>query len=122
MRHTGSVTHTDGHLWRSPISGEKRVQLNREQQAEVAAELGTEVLPVMLSRIERVLTSTDRDGPWVCGQRLTVADIVSAVIVWGLEDGTYVNGIQPSVLHGRDALREHAARVSALPAVKRWRT
>ena len=107
-----------GHLWRSPINGEKQVPLSDDQQAEVVRRLGTEVLPTMLRRIDRVLRSTE--GPWVCGSRLSVADVVSAVIVWGLEGGTYVGGIQPSVLDGCEALREHAKRVRALPAVQRW--
>jgi glutathione S-transferase len=105
-------------LARSPINGKPQVPLSEAQQAEVARHLNTDALPTMLSRIARVLHSME--GPWFCGQTLTVADLKSFVVVTGLRSGSYARGIDPAVLDGCPALLEHATRVAAIPAVRRW--
>ncbi len=103
---------------RSPSSGNAQVPLSAEQRAEVARQLNADVLPTMLSRIEAVLLATE--GPWYCGDRLTICDIVSFCIVDGMSDGSYVPGVGRSVFEGCPALLEHAECVRALPAVAKW--
>jgi len=43
-----------------------------------------------------VLVSTN--GPWFCGDSLSIADLKSYVVVTGLENGTYAAGIEKSVI------------------------
>lgn len=105
-------------LSRSPNDGKPRVPLSDSQQADVAHELNQDALPTMLVRIGKVLKASN--GPWYCGEVLTIADIKSYVVVTGLSNGSYAGGIDSAVLDGCPELREHAARVGALPAVRRW--
>ena len=72
----------------------------------------------MLGRIGAVLRSTD--GPWFCGHVLTICDLKSYVIVTGLDAGSYVSGVERTVLDGCPELRDHAKRVAALPAIRAW--
>ena len=127
-------------MGRSPTSGRAPVPLSAAQRAEVARSLNRDALPTMLARIERVLRDAADDdgaarprppqppqpqgGPWFCGVRLTICDLSSAVVVGGLLDGSYageaIDGA--AVLADCPRLRAHAARVAALPAVRRWRS
>ena len=105
-------------LSRSPNDGKPRVPLSDSQQADVARELNDDALPTMLTRIGKVLRASS--GPWYCGDVLTIADLKSYVVVTGLINGNYACGIDPAVLDGCPELQEHAARVGAHPAVRRW--
>ena len=111
-QHYGAV------MSRSPSTGKPQVPLSAEQRVEVARRLNADVLPTMLCRVEAVLQATN--GPWYCGDRLTICDIVSLSVVDGMSDGSYVPGVERSVFDGCPALLEHAERVRALPAVAQW--
>lgn len=107
-------------MGRSPTTGTPQVPLSPRQQEEVKVQLCDDVIPVSLARLERVLAATE--GPWFCGPALTICDVACYVLVQGFADGSYVAGIGSAVLAGCPALREHAARVHALPAVQAWHT
>lgn len=111
--------HYGSAMARSPTTGKPCVSLSQEQRVAVATHLTQDVLPVGLARVERVLAGTP--GPWFCDDTLTVCDLAAYVFVRGLGDGTYVAGIDGSkVLASCPGLQEHASRVAALPAVKKW--
>lgn len=97
-------------------SGKPLVPLTSPQVQQVEFHLTTDVLPSDLAHMERILVSSH--GPWFCGKQLTICDLACSVLIRGLEDGTYVQGIHSSVLDSCPMLIEHARRVAQIPRVR----
>ena len=104
---------------RSPTTGKAQVPLSAEQMKEVTHQLISDVIPTMLQRIEKLLQE-EVTGPWFCGPRFTICDVVSYSVVSGLCNSTYAKGLDRSVVDCCPSLLRHAAEVGQLPAVKRW--
>ena len=59
-------------------------------------------------------------GPYLCGEVLTVADLNLYVLVTGLQDGSFCEGISGLVVSQCPALLKLAQLVASLPAVVEW--
>eukprot|EP00446_Apocalathium_sp_SHHI-4_P038590 CAMPEP_0177327642 /NCGR_PEP_ID=MMETSP0368-20130122/19004_1 /TAXON_ID=447022 ORGANISM="Scrippsiella hangoei-like, Strain SHHI-4" /NCGR_SAMPLE_ID=MMETSP0368 /ASSEMBLY_ACC=CAM_ASM_000363 /LENGTH=259 /DNA_ID=CAMNT_0018787727 /DNA_START=6 /DNA_END=785 /DNA_ORIENTATION=- len=105
-------------LGRDPITSEKLVPLSEEQKQEVQQKLNESVLPARFSYLEKQLKAAG--GPYFCGERLTICDLSFYVLASGVLDGTYVDGVTPSVLDGCPLLKELIGRIAHHPRVKAW--
>lgn len=105
-------------LGRDPTTGEMLVPMSEEQRREVEQQLNRSVLPAQFGRLERIAQASG--GPYFCGERLTICDLSFYVLASGVLDGSYCEGISPSVLDGCQCLRELVGRVAAHPMVKAW--
>ena len=59
-------------------------------------------------------------GPFFCGAGLTTCDLSFYAIATGLQDGTFCDGISPTVLAGTPTLLALVDRISAHPKVADW--
>eukprot|EP01013_Petalomonas_cantuscygni_P008787 TRINITY_DN21522_c0_g1_i1.p1 TRINITY_DN21522_c0_g1~~TRINITY_DN21522_c0_g1_i1.p1 ORF type:complete len:226 (-),score=22.28 TRINITY_DN21522_c0_g1_i1:269-946(-) len=107
-------------MLRSPKTGElfPETALLPEQRAAVTNVLNTDVLPERFAQLERFVAKSP--GPFVCGDRITIADLELYVMIDGFLEGTYAEGITPKVLDGCPRLREVACNVAAHEAVAAW--
>ena len=72
------------------------------------------MLPVRFAQLEALAL-----GPYVCGE-MTVADLDLYVVVCGLDEGTYCEGVGAAVLDNCPRLREAARLVGAHARVVAW--
>ena len=110
---------------RSPVTGEfyPDTKLDEAQMAGVFAALNSEILPVRFQQLERVLAQKSvevGEGPYFCGNVLTIADVSVYVLITGVLDGTYLAGLEPGVVSGCSLLLGVVAAVAANPQVQAW--
>mmetsp|Transcript_18553 Transcript_18553/g.42702 ORF Transcript_18553/g.42702 Transcript_18553/m.42702 type:complete len:241 (+) Transcript_18553:15-737(+) len=80
-------------MGRNPTTGEPLLRLDEQQRAMTIELLNSVVLPTRLAQLDRLLTVTS-DGPFVCGEEMTIADLSLYVFAAGLQDGT---GVPPGI-------------------------
>lgn len=85
-------------LPRNPRTGQlvAAAALDDAQQAGVERALNEDILPARFGQLEATLIASG--GPYMCGSQLTTCDLSVYVMVGGLLDGDYCDGIRPSVL------------------------
>lgn len=102
-------------LGRSPVDGAFLVGLNESQKTEVLDALEHIILPARFKSLERYV-----EGPYMCGDALSVCDLSWYNMCVGLLEEWYCPGVTKAVLNGCPKLINVAARVHAHPAVKSW--
>lgn len=107
---------------RSPVTGGfyAATQLNPEQVEGVFDALNREILPARFLQLENMLAETARDGPFFCGDVLTVADLSAYVIISEMIDGTYLAGLSTEFVRGCVRLTGLVDAVKAHPRVQAW--
>ena len=80
--------------------------------------LNETVLPTRLGQLEAALARSG--GPYLCGEAMTTCDLSFYVIGEGLVDGTYADGIKPSVMDAFPGLKALVVRISQHPKVVEW--
>jgi len=106
-----------GHvLGRSPKTGELLVPLSEDQKVQLLKGLNDDILPARFGNIEKCIK-----GPYFCGSEMTHVDLLFYNLGSGLLDGTYCEGISPSVLTSAcPKLIELISLVNAQPKVQEW--
>lgn len=122
---------------RSPVTGDlyPATKLTEEQMVGVFEALNSEILPVRFQQLERMLAAWavksasastgvgagGGEGPYFCGDLLTIADVNAYVLISGMLDGTYLAGLDGErVLSGCPGLKRLVAAVAAHPRVQAW--
>ncbi|CAE7315747.1 Esyt3 [Symbiodinium natans] len=105
-------------LGRNPVTKEQLVMLPESMREEVMHALNNTVLPARFQQLEKFLTTSE--GPYFCGDRMTICDLSVYVYASGLLDGTYVTGIDPSVMDNCPGLKALVERVGNHPRVREW--
>jgi glutathione S-transferase len=105
---------------RSPVSGGfyKETKLSEAQYEGLVAALNTEVLPARFQQIDMMVRATA--GPFVCGAALTIVDLTIYVLITGLQDGTFCEGILPEVVEQCPSLLNLVDQVARVPEVVEW--
>lgn len=107
-------------LGRHPEHGTPTVLLSEAQKVEVQRTLNNEVLPPRFAMLEAFLKRRPVP-PYFCGEQLTVCDLSLYVMVSGLRDGSYIDGISASeVLGACPELLALADRVAEHDKVQEW--
>eukprot|EP01043_Picozoa_sp_COSAG02_P059595 COSAG02_NODE_7626_length_2927_cov_6.608911_1_plen_196_part_00 len=85
-------------LPRNPRTGElvAAATLDAAQQAGVQKALNEDILPARFAQLEQMLIASG--GPYMCGSQLTTCDLSLYVIISGLLEETYCDGISRRVL------------------------
>jgi len=107
---------------RSPVTGGfyEATKLSDEQLEGVFDALNREILPTRYQQLENMLAETAAEGPYFCGNELTVADLSAYVLVRGMLDGTYLAGLSTEFVRGCTRLTRLVDAVRALPRVRAW--
>lgn len=107
-------------LGRSPVTGDfyPATALTSEQTVGVFQALNGEIIPVRFQQLERVLSTSG--GPYFCGNVLTIADVNAYVVISGMRDGSYLEGLFPEVLSGCPGLLQLAEAVKSHQRVMAW--
>eukprot|EP00933_Yihiella_yeosuensis_P051891 TRINITY_DN49877_c0_g1_i1.p1 TRINITY_DN49877_c0_g1~~TRINITY_DN49877_c0_g1_i1.p1 ORF type:complete len:297 (-),score=39.24 TRINITY_DN49877_c0_g1_i1:11-826(-) len=107
-----------GSIMREP--GEKMVPLSEAQRMEVERLLNEKVLPSRFAQLEEMFQRYGGGGPYFCGSRMTICDLSFYVYATGILDGSFVDGISPSVLNRFPKLISLVQRIEENPKVKEW--
>lgn len=107
-------------LSRSPASGSlyEATALSGEQLDGAKRALNSDLLPVRFGQLERLVTHSG--GPFLTGEHLTIADLTCHVMVDGILDGSYCDGVSPSVLDECEQLRALSTTLARHPKVVEW--
>ena len=107
-------------LARSPVDGQlfPGTDLSGDQRASVASALNSTVMPTRCMQLEAL--AGKGGGPFVCGKTMTIADLELYVMVEGIEDGTYCEGLSKSLLRECQNLRNAAGLVASHEKVAAW--
>merc|ERR1719419_123401 len=105
-------------MGRDPATKELLVPLTEEQKLEVQRVLNERILPVRFKQLEQFLLASG--GPYFCGEQLTICDLSFYVYASGILDGSFVRGVQPSVLDNCPKLLALVSQVADHPKVKEW--
>ena len=135
---------------RSPLTGDfySATKLTEAQMTGVFEALNTEILPVRFQQLERMLESwteknqasstssrsrgtistsvaevvgEKRGGPYFCGKMLTIADVSVYVLISGMQDGTYLAGLEVAgILSACPRLLQLVSAVAIHPQVRAW--
>ena len=108
---------------RSPVTGDfySATKLSDDQVVGVFDALNTEILPVRFQQLEHVLSQKPPgDGPYFCGDVLTIADLCAYVVIAGMLDGTYLAGLSPEVVSNCSRLVKLVEKVKEHPQVQAW--
>jgi glutathione S-transferase len=105
---------------RSPVSGGffEETRLSDAQYEGVVAALNTEILPARFQQMDMMVRATG--GPFVCGAAITIVDLSIYVLITGLRDGTYCDGISHEVVEQCPSLLNLVEQVALLPEVVEW--
>ena len=108
-------------LGRHPQTGTPLLPLDAAQRSATIETLNDVILPARLGQLERLLAHTSA-GPYVCGARMTIADLNLYVFASGILDGTGVpDGILTApLLAACPRIRSLVAHVEAHPKVGEW--
>ena len=107
-------------LGRHPGTGEPLLPLDAAQRAATIEALNDVVLPKRLAQLEGMLVRAS-DGPYVCGARMTIADLNLYVFASGVLDGSGVPpGISTELLRGCPRIRALVEHIEAHPKVAEW--
>lgn len=107
-------------LSRSPASGSlyEATALSGDQLDGVLRALNSDLLPVRFGQLERLVTRSG--GPFLTGEHVTIADLTCHVMVDGILDGSYCDGVSASVLDECAQLRNLSATLARHPKVVEW--
>lgn len=97
-------------LRRDPMTGAPGVLLTQAQVLNVRIRVSTSYLPVGYRRLEKILG----EGPYFCGDAMTIADVAFFVDATQILDGTFLDdaGVGPAVLEDCPNLRALQERVA----------
>ena len=102
------------------LDGQPLLPLDAAQRADAIAILNGTILPAKLAQLERLLAHGN-PGPYVCGARLSIADLNLYVYACGVLDGTGVPaGVSNRLLDGCPRVLAHLRAIDAHPAVVAW--
>ena len=107
----------DNALPRDPSDGSivDGTRLSDVQSECVSYVLNNCILPHRFAQLEELATRSS--GAFVCGDRMTVADLELFVLLRGLQDGSYCEGIDPDVVSKCPRLLAIARRVQDATSV-----
>ena len=107
-------------LGRHPGTGEPLLPLDAAQCAATIEALNDVVLPKRLAQLEGMLVRAS-DGPYVCGSRMTIADLNLYVFASGVLDGSGVPpGVSTELLRDCPRIRALVEHIEAHPKVAEW--
>eukprot|EP00927_Polykrikos_kofoidii_P078704 TRINITY_DN75518_c0_g1_i1.p1 TRINITY_DN75518_c0_g1~~TRINITY_DN75518_c0_g1_i1.p1 ORF type:complete len:265 (-),score=40.43 TRINITY_DN75518_c0_g1_i1:139-891(-) len=107
-------------LVRSPKTGQlvESTKFTPQLQAAVHRTLVNDFIPERFAQLERYMVKSG--GPFLCGAEMTIADILLYVIVDGIFDGSYCEGIPWSVLQECPMVRSLVQLIGAHPRIAEW--
>ena len=94
------------------------MQVPEEVTKRMRHHLNTELLPRRLKYLEQSIQQNE--GDFLCGAAMTTADLNAYVVIGGILDGTWCEGVDPAVLDDCPRLRELVQRVANVPRVAEW--